>query len=96
MHDPAQETWNAVSEACDALHSNEGYVQMTHVPGPAFQFQFYDYDLEQKWVADGGDPDDPPSTVPPPDLLQCLLKVTNELGVECTLRACGLGRLRRL
>jgi hypothetical protein len=89
MHDPAQETWDAVNKACDALHCNEGYVQMTHMrdPGPAFAFQFYDYDLEQKWAADGGDPEDPPSTVPPPDVLRRLLKVTSELGVECTLRA---------
>jgi hypothetical protein len=84
MHDPAQETWDAVSEACDALHCNEGYVQMTHMrdPGPAFAFQFYDYDLEQKWAAATRK-----TRRPPPDVLRRLLKVTNELGVECTLRA---------
>ena len=82
MHDPAQETWDAVSEACDALHCNEGYVTHTRDPGPAFAFQFYDYDLEQKWAAATRK-----TRRPPPDVLRRLLKVTSELGVECTLRA---------
>lgn len=42
--------------------------------------RFYDYDPEQKWVADGGDPGLP--AVVGPDVLRRLLKA--ELGVDCT------------
>jgi hypothetical protein len=95
MHDPAQETWDAVSEACDALHCNEGYVTHMRDPGPAFAFQFYDYDLEQKWAADGGDPEDPPSTARRASAF-AQGDERARCGVHPPRGSGGLGRLRRL
>jgi len=71
----------ATSEACD---TDEGLVRYLSETGT---FEYLDLELEQRWIADGGDPNDPPSTPMPPDVLGRLLEMTAELGVECVVRA---------
>lgn len=70
----------AVGEACD---TDEGVVRYLSETGT---FAYLDLTLEQRWVQDGGDPTDPVSTPMPFDVLEQLLKVTAELGVECVVQ----------
>ena len=58
----------ATSEACDTDECVVRYLSEIET------FVYIDLELEQRWQNDGGDPNDPPSTPMPSNVLERLLK----------------------
>jgi hypothetical protein len=74
-------------DATDGLATNAGYLVASCDPA-TFWWDYYDYDVEERWLDDGGTVESRPSTTAPPELVQRLRAVTAEHGVPCDLRAC--------
>jgi hypothetical protein len=73
-------------DATDGLATNAGYLVASCDPA-TFWWDYYDYDVEERWLDDGGTVESRPSTTAPPELVQRLRAVTAEHGVPCDLRA---------
>ena len=89
-HNPAMdhdELYQRLFDATDLLATNAGYLEASCDP-PTFWWDYYDYDVEERWLDDGGTVETRPSTTAPPELVQLLRTVTTEHGVPFDLRAC--------
>lgn len=71
LGDPVQQLHDAAAAATDGLATDEGYLEHSFVrhPVPTVWWEYYDYDVEARWAADGGDVTTRPSTAAPPVVL---------------------------
>ena len=87
-HNPAMASLHQrLFDATDGLATNAGYLEAS-CDLATFWWDYYDYDVEERWLDDGGTVESRPSTTAPPELVQRLRAVTAEHGVPCDLRAC--------
>jgi hypothetical protein len=87
-HDRFAEFYQRLFDATDGLATNAGYLEASYTSDPpTFWWDYYDHDVEERWLDDGGTVEARPSTNAPPELVMRLRAVTAEHGVPCDLRA---------